>query len=78
MDRADVESLKANDPPMKDDAPPEVRGLRPQLTPMRVCFPPSVIRPETNYLVIQLVVDESNGRHHETGAAWRLMAPSAQ
>jgi hypothetical protein len=77
MARPDVASLKANDPPVKDDAPPEVRALRPQLTPMRVCFPSSVIHPETHYLVIQLAIDESNGRHHETGAGWRLVPPGA-
>jgi hypothetical protein len=40
---------------------------------MRVCFPPSVIRPETRYLVLHLAVDEANGRHHETGAGWHLV-----
>jgi hypothetical protein len=44
---------------------------------MRVCFAPSVIRPETRYLVLRLAVDESNGRRHETGASWRLVPPAS-
>jgi hypothetical protein len=78
MDREAVTSIKANDAPVKDDAPPEIRAMRPTLTAMHVCFPPSVIRPETGYLVLRLEVDESNGRHHETGAGWRLLAPSGR
>jgi hypothetical protein len=70
-----VAHIKANDAPAKDDAPPEVRALRPGRTPMRVCFPSSVIGSETHYLVIKLAVDEPNGRHHETAGGWRLVAP---
>jgi hypothetical protein len=77
LDGTAVARIKANDPPAKDDAPPEIRALRSALTPMRVCFTPSVIRPETHYLVIRLAVDESNGRHHETSGGWRLVAPRA-
>jgi hypothetical protein len=75
LDGQTVARIKANDPPVVDDVPPEVRALRPRLTPMRVCFAPSVIRRETRYLVIRLEVDEQGGRHHETGAGWRLVAP---
>jgi hypothetical protein len=74
LDAEAVASIKANDPPVKDDTPPEVRAMRPKLTAMRVCFPSSVIGRDTGYLVLRLAVDESNGRHHETGATWRLVA----
>jgi len=74
LDSQTVQRIKANDPPVKDDVPPDVRALRPALTPMRVCFAPSVIRPQTRYLVIRLEVDDGSGRHHETGAGWRLVA----
>jgi hypothetical protein len=74
LDSAAVADIKANDPPVKDDTPAEIRAMRPALTPMRVCFPPSVIGADTRYLAIKLAVDESNGRHHETGAGWRLVA----
>jgi hypothetical protein len=73
MDADEVTRLEANDAPAKDDVPPEIRAMRPTLTPMRVCFPPSVIRPETRYLFLHLAVDEANGRHHETGAGWHLV-----
>jgi hypothetical protein len=75
LDGQAVARIKANDPPVKDDVPPEIRALKPPLTPMRVCFAPSAIRPETRYLVIWLEVDETNGRHHETGGGWRLVPP---
>ncbi len=69
--------IKANDPPVADDVPPEIRAMRPRLTPMRVCFATWVIRPDTRYLVIRLAIDEDSGRHHETGAGWRLVPPRA-
>jgi hypothetical protein len=72
-----VEQIKSNDAPVHDDTPPEVSRMRPRLTAMRVCFSPSVIRAETQYLVLRLDVDESNGRHHETGASWRLVASAS-
>ena len=71
-----VARIKANDPPIKDDVPPEIRAMRPSLTPMRVCFAPAVIRPETRYLVIQVEVVDGDGRRHETGAGWRLVPPA--
>jgi len=77
MDREAVARLKANDPPPSDDVPAEIRALKPQLTPMRVCFAPSVIRPQTRYLVIRVEVTDGGGRHHETGAGWRLVPPRA-
>lgn len=72
-----VEQIKSSDAPVHDDTPPEIARMRPTLTAMRVCFAPSVIRAETKYLVLRLAVDESNGRHHETGASWRLVAPGS-
>lgn len=75
MDADAVAAVKANDAPVNDGTPAEVRALRPKLTPMRVCFPPSAITSETHYLVLRLSIDEANGRHHETGASWRLVPP---
>lgn len=69
-----VEQIKSGDAPKHDDTPAEVSRMRPKLTAMRVCFAPSVIAADTRYLVLRLAVDESNGRHHETGASWRLVA----
>lgn len=71
LDRETVARIKANDPPIKDDVPPEIRAQIPPLTPMRVCFAPTVIRPETRYLTIYVEYDE----RHRTGAGWRLVAP---
>lgn len=74
LDSEAVAQIKSTDAPVHDDTPPEISRMRPKLTPMRVCFAPSVIRTETRYLVLRLAVDEANGRHHETGASWRLVA----
>lgn len=71
LDRAAVARIKANDPPIADEVPAEVRALAPPLTPMRVCFAPTVIRADTRYLVISVEYDE----RHRTGAGWRLVAP---
>ena len=71
-----VARIKANDPPIKDDVPPEIRAMRPTLTPMRVCFAPAVIRAETRYLVIGVEVVDGGGRDHQTGAGWRLVQPA--
>ena len=76
LDAQVVAGIKAHDPPVKDETPPEIRAMRPTLTPMRVCFPPSVIKPQTRYLVIQAEVDDGS-RRHETGAGWRLVVPRA-
>ena len=74
MERESVARIKANDPPIKDDVPPEIRALVPPLTPMRVCFEPTVIRPETRYLVISVDVTVGVDERHRTGAGWRLVA----
>ena len=73
LDGETVRAIKANDPPVADDVPPEVRAMAPPLTPMRVCFAPTVIRPESRYLVISVEPDE----RHRTGAGWRLVPPRA-
>lgn len=74
LDGEAVAGIKAHDPPPPaDDVPPEIRALRPKLTPMRVCFAPSPIRPETRFLVISVAYDA----HHRTGAGWRLVPPRA-
>jgi hypothetical protein len=73
-----VAQIKAKDPPPPaDDIPPQIRAFKPPLTPMRVCFPPAVIRSATRYLVIWLQVVDDDGRRHETGAGWRLVPPRA-
>jgi hypothetical protein len=78
LDQEVVAQIKAKDPPPRaDDIPPEIRALKPRLTPMRVCFPPGVIRSATRYLIIWLQVVDDGGRGHETGAGWRLVPPRA-
>ena len=51
--------------------------MAPPLTPMRVCFEPTVIRPETRYLVISVDVTVGVDERHRTGAGWRLVPPAA-
>ncbi|HEU5059926.1 MAG TPA: hypothetical protein VFU21_25520 [Kofleriaceae bacterium] len=73
VDRQVVARIKKDDPPAADDVPPEIRAMAPPLTPMRVCFRPTVIQPETRYLLIWVEPDA----RHRTGAGWRLVPPAS-
>ncbi len=71
LDGATVARIKSADRPVDPAADPaaEARAMAPPLTPMRVCFPPTVIRSQTRYLTIFVEYDA----HHRTGAGWRLV-----
>jgi hypothetical protein len=72
LDGATVARIKANDRPIRDDVPPEIRAMAPPLTPMRVCFAPAVIRPESRYLE---PLPRPLGRGRRTPPHRRRLAP---